>query len=164
MTPLPEKTASPTYEADFHAWLMAQVALLREGRLAPLDVGRIAQELKALGNSDRRAIESHVLNVLMHLLKWNFQPRRRTRSWEMTIDNGREKILRILADSPSLKPRIVESLSSAYTTARRKAAAQTHLPVGTFPVPCPFTLDQVLDEDFLDLYGTGEEERHDTPA
>ena len=163
MTPLPEKTLSSP-EADFYAWLMAQVALLREGRLAPLDAGRIAQELKALGNSDRRAIKSHLCIILIHLLKWNFQLRRRTRSWAMTIDNGREKILYILADSPSLQSKIVESFSIAYATARRKAAVQTHLPVGTFPLLCPFTLGQVLDENFFDLRRAEEEERHDTPA
>ena len=164
MTIAPEETVSPAYEVDFHAWLMAQVKLLREGRLAQADGNNIAEELESLGNSDRRTLKSHVRTVLMHLLKWNFQPRRRTRSWAMTIRNGRRKMADVLADSPSLKPWLAEVLAAEYTRARKDATIETGLAPDTFPVPCPFTLDQVLDEDFLDLYGTGEEERHDTPA
>ena len=164
MTIPPEETAAPTYETDFHAWLGTQARLLREGRLAQADVANIAEELESLGNSDRRALKSHLRTVLMHLLKWNLQLWRRTRSWEITIRNGRRKMADVLADSPSLKPWLAEVLAAEYARARKDATIATGLAPDVFPLPCPFTLDQVLDEDFLDLYGKGEEERHDTPA
>ena len=123
--------------------------------------GAIAEEMTFLGQNDHRALRSHMRVLLMHLLKWNHQPERRTRSWWVTIRNGRERARLLLGENPGLKPKMPEILTAAYKTARTMAADETGLSVGAFSVFCPFTLEQVLDEDFLpdDGRGNGHDDR-----
>ncbi len=137
------------YEVDFFAWTMEQARLLREGAFSEIDAVNIAEELESMGKNNRRELGSRLAVLLMHLLKWQFQPNRRSPSWATTVRDQRDEIEEILADSPSLRPVVRDSLSATYTRARRKAIGETGLPDTTFPADCPFTLDQVLAEDFL---------------
>ena len=94
------------YEADLVAWAEANAALLRQGRLAEIDVEHIAEELEDVGKSERRALGSHLRNLMLHLLKWEFQDTRRGVSWQRSIHSARREIAVILADSPSLAGRV----------------------------------------------------------
>lgn len=137
------------YDVDFFAWTMEQARLLREGAFSEIDAANIAEELESMGKNNRRELGSRLVVLLMHLLKWQFQPNRRSPSWATTVRDQRDEIEEILTDSPSLRPVVRDTLSATYTRARRKAIGETGLPDTTFPADCPFTPDQILAENFL---------------
>jgi hypothetical protein len=85
---------------------------------------------------------------LLHLLKWRYQPTHRAPSWRRSIRQARDAIADVLEDSPSLRDYPTGRLPLAYRRARRDAVEETGLPPATFPDPCPWTVEQVLDEDF----------------
>ena len=141
------------YERDFHAWCEAQAALLRE-RFTPgandgLDYANLAEEIESLGRSQRRALRSHMVILLHHLLKWRHQPDHRGASWGSSIINARAEIEYEFDDSPSLRRLVSELIEKAFPIAVRLAAIETQLPSSDFPASCPFSEDQVLDPDFL---------------
>jgi hypothetical protein len=102
-----------------------------------------------MGKNNRRELGSRLVVLLMHLLKWRYQPNRRSPSWATTVRDQRDEIEELLADSPSLRSAVQDTLSSVYARARRKAISETGLPESTFPPDCPFTPEQILSEDFL---------------
>ena len=142
---------SPTnlYECDFNLWVEATAQLLREGRLAHLDVVNLLEEVESMGNSNKFALSSDLIVVLLHLLKWQYQPNKRTRSWEKSIAEHRRRIDERFETSPSLKRYYVQIFDKCYRNARKQAKIETGLPLEHFPIDCPFTADQVSDEDFL---------------
>ena len=95
-----------TYETDFYQWTQEQAALLRQGKLRALDVANLIEEIEDMGRSGQRAVESYLRNILMHLLKWKYQPERRGNSWRLSIKDSRHQVAKRLKESPSLKPRI----------------------------------------------------------
>jgi hypothetical protein len=121
------------YERDYYRWLTATVELLRSGRLHELDIENLVEELDDLGRSERRALESNLRVLLMHLLKWEYQPEKRSGSWKATIREHRTRIKDLLTDSPSLRPYFHEVLPSAYQRARKLASDETGLPEQDFP-------------------------------
>lgn len=137
------------YEADYVAWAEDQAARLRRARPAGVDWENLAEEVESLGKSDRRAIGANLKLVLDHLIKWRFQPAKRSASWSTSIDEHRDRIARILADSPSLAGLPAAALAAEYRKARRKALADTGLPSASVPERCPFAVADVLDPDFL---------------
>lgn len=141
-----KKTTS--YEQDFYAWLITNVQLIRQGRFAEMDSENIAEELEAMGRSEKRALLSRLSVLLAHLLKWQFQPEKRSHSWKYTIAEQRRRILRLLEDSPSLQAQLADKLADAYDDALLTAAKETHLDQIVFPQICPFSLEQVMSEEF----------------
>jgi len=142
--------SNPTdYEGDFYAWTYEQAQLLRLGRFRDADMPNIIEELETLGRSERKALRSSYRLVLAHLLKWQFQPGRRTRSWTDTIRRERRNIREDEKDSPKLRAVADEIMAEAFEIAREEASEETELSLDTFPVACPWTLDQVRDPDFL---------------
>src|ERR1051325_1039077 len=137
------------YDEDFFAWTEEQARLLREGAFSEIDAANLAEEIESMGKNNRRELGSRLAVLLMHLLKWHYQPNRRSPSWATTVRDQRDEIEEILSDSPSLRPVVRDALSSVYKRARRKAIGETGLPEATFPSDCPFTLEQILAEDFL---------------
>ena len=140
--------ASSLYDRDFHAWAHEQAALLRAGKLADADIAHIAEEIESMGRTEKRELVSRLTVLLMHLLKWQFQPERRGRSWVATIRNQRLDVADHLADNPSLKARLPESLAAAYERARNSAAAETDLPDSLFPRECPWSFEQIMGAEF----------------
>ena len=141
-----------TYETDFYLWTQQQAALLRQGEFnrVDLDLANIAEEIESMGKRDRRSIESHLFVILLHLLKWQFQPSRRGKSWRLSIWNGRLDIARLLKDSPSLTPQLSALAIEEYPAARKQAANETGLPLTTFPDVCPFTVEQITGDGWPD--------------
>ena len=142
------------YDIDFAQWIGDQVDLLRKGHMNRLDVEQLIEELSALARKERRALGSHLQNLLLHLLKWQFQSARRGRSWKMSINNARNQIEDLLADSPSLGAALSETeIPKAYRRARKDAAVETGLALDTFPEHCPFDpekpFDQILQDGWL---------------
>lgn len=140
---------SVAYDDDFFAWTQEQARLLREGDVAGIDTENLAEEIESVGRSDRREIRNRVTALLVHLLKWQFQPKRRGSTWSVTIWEQRLQINSILEDSPSLRPFPAEILGASYKRARDKAAQETRIGLRIFPAECPYALEQILSEDFL---------------
>ncbi|HDZ75632.1 MAG TPA: DUF29 domain-containing protein [Aurantimonas coralicida] len=140
------------YERDFYAWTQDQAAKLRArasfDNRGDVDWDHAAEEIEGVGASEKREIRSRLKTLLVHLLKWRFQPGKRKGGWEATIGEQRERIAMVIEDSPSLRSFPGEALASAYVLARRKAIEETELPEEAFPLACPFTIDQILDETF----------------
>ncbi len=139
------------YEQDFQAWALENAALLRQGRLADIDVLHIAEELESMGASERRELQSRLRMLVRHLLKYQYQPERRGKSWLLTIGHQRDAIEILLKQSPSLRPLLddAEEMADIYTKAVRDAVIETELDRHLFPVRCPYAIDQLLDGDFL---------------
>ena len=139
---------SATYETDFFAWANEQAALLRQGKLAQADVEHIAEEIESMGKTEKRELVSRLAVLLLHLLKWRFQPIGRCSSWETSVKIQRIQTKDHLADNPSLKARSRDYLTSAYRVARLEAAEETKLAEAMFPATCPWTFEQTMDEGF----------------
>ncbi|WP_254013394.1 DUF29 domain-containing protein [Limnofasciculus baicalensis] len=142
-------TPSATYNEDFYLWTQKMAVALRQGAVSALDMENLAEEIENLGKSDRRALKSRLEILLMHLLKWQFQPNRRSGSWQCTIIEQRLRIQDILTDSPSLKNYLISILPEAHHNAILLAAAETTLPLDLFPKDCPYSIKQILDIDYL---------------
>ena len=134
------------YQNDFYQWTQEQADLLRQGAFPALDVENLIEEIESMGRSDRRSIRSHLANVILHLLKWRYQPGKRTSSWEDSVENGREEVAWLLKDSPSLKGQLTPFVDEVYSGSRRKASRETGLPLTTFPDQCPFTVEQITGD------------------
>ncbi|MBD2178667.1 DUF29 domain-containing protein [Pseudanabaena sp. FACHB-1998] len=137
------------YENDFNLWVEATAQLLREGRLTELDVVNLLEEVESMGNSNKLALSSDLVVVLLHLLKWQYQPNKRTRSWEKSIAEHRRRIRKIFQNSPSLRNYFQQTFNECYVDARKQVKIETRLPLDYFPEIYPFTPQQVLDEEFL---------------
>lgn len=141
---------NPTqYDDDFYGWTQDTATSIRQEKWHDVDWKHVAEELEALGKRDRRELESRLVTLMLHLLKWRFQPERRQRgrSWRRTILEQRRQLAALMADSPSLRPRASDALAQLYAHARL-AAAETGLPDETFPTVCPWTALQILDSQF----------------
>ncbi len=145
----PAEPADCAYNRDFHAWAMRQAALLRDGRLAEADLAHIAEEIESMGRSQKTELVNRLAVLLAHLLKWEAQPNRRGRSWDLTIREQRIRLAEHLQDSPSLKTAAPDALASGFRRALLRAQRETGLPEHAFPAACPWTFDQVLDDGFL---------------
>lgn len=138
-----------TYDQDLVRWARETADLIREGCWQAVDVEHLAEELEDLSKSERRAITSQLVRLLLHLLKWQYQPERRSDSWLDSITDARLQIEIAVQDSPSLRPYPTQVLAHSYQRARRSAAMQTGRPLATFPDACPYRVDQALDESFM---------------
>jgi hypothetical protein len=100
-----------------------------------------------MGKRERRALESHVRNLILHLLKWRYQPLQRGTSWRQSIRNGRIEIRKILRDSPSLTGSVAGIALEEYPAARADAIDETGLADSVFPERYPFAGDELLDAE-----------------
>ncbi|MYM73333.1 DUF29 family protein [Duganella sp. FT134W] len=137
------------YETDALIWTETQIALLRAGKFDQLDLENIISELGYQVRKDKNEVASRLRGLIAHLLKYQFQPERRSRSWANTIDNHREAILDVLTQMPSLRPQLDEYIAHNYPKAVRAAARDTRRPRAAFPQKNPYTTEQILDVDFF---------------
>ena len=140
----------PLYDDDFYAWTKHQATLLRAAKWQELDYVNLAEEIESLGRSDRRQLKHRLEVLIMHLLKWQYQPERRERgqSWRSTIREQRNRIHDLLEDSPSLRPQVDTLNPQIYIQARLRALDETQLDEAVIPTVCPYTVAQVLDDAF----------------
>ena len=134
---------------DFALWAAEQAALVRGGKFDRVDLENVAEELESLGRGDKYEIVHRLEVLLTHLLKWEFQPAKRSNSWRATISEQRYRIDNLLQESPSLKSHPGQSLRRAYILGLNDAITQTGLPESAFPETCPYSIEQILDPDFL---------------
>ena len=137
------------YEEDFNLWLEETVNLLKTRQLSLIDYENLIEEIESMGKRDKKALESNIEQILMHLLKWQYQKNKRSNSWRYSIIEHRNRLKKDFRDSPSLKPYFDDVLEDCYQTAREFASEQTGLDIKTFPIDIPFTKEQILSSNYL---------------
>ena len=143
-------TNTALYEQDLYAWCLTTAALIRNGKWHEVDVNAVAEELESVGRSQKRELESRLHVLVMHLLKWRYQPagRQEGHSWRSTIRTQRRELRLLLRDNPSLRPQVAMVINEGYWEARAEALDETELPDTALPQTCPWTAEQVFDNDF----------------
>ncbi|TRW90314.1 DUF29 domain-containing protein [Candidatus Methylobacter oryzae] len=138
-----------SYETDVIAWANEQAAFIRAGRFDMLDVEHIADEIEDVGKSEQNEFEKRMASLLANLIKWEYQPSHRGRSWERTIKDQRTMIERRLTKTPSLKPELMnpDFWAESWADAARMAENETGI-LNVFPASCPWSSEQVMNPDF----------------
>lgn len=140
---------SHLYETDFYTWTQEQVSLLKTQHWNQLDTVNLIEEIETLGRREQQELRNRLGVLLGHLLKWQFQPEKRSNSWLGTIREQRVQIKLLLQDSPSFKPYLDEVFFTIYELGVALAIRETQLGENVFPEICPYTLDQTLNPEFL---------------
>ncbi|MDJ0577186.1 MAG: DUF29 domain-containing protein [Xenococcaceae cyanobacterium MO_234.B1] len=135
------------YNRDFIAWADEQALLLEQQRWDELDLVHLIQEVRDLGNRHRDALESQLTRLLMHLLKWQYQPEKRSNSWKSSIREAKKQIDRLIRKHPVLKIHLEQVLEECYLDAREDASDETSLNIDTFPISCPYSIQQIRDRE-----------------
>jgi hypothetical protein len=144
------------YDRDFDSWIQQHIALLKQGRVNEIDIDHLIEELEDMGKSNRRELVNRFVPLIAHLLKWQYQYKQLQDkwitftggSWKGTITEQRTNIIDILTDMPSFKRNLNDAVTTAYPKAVKIAVNETGLPKSTFPDACPYTVEQLLNEDF----------------
>ncbi|NJN85245.1 MAG: DUF29 domain-containing protein [Leptolyngbyaceae cyanobacterium SL_7_1] len=144
----PSMAALDLYEIDFYAWTQEQSTLLRTQQWHQIDLPNLIEEIESLGKQQRQELRNRLSVLIGHLLKWQYQPQHRSRSWLATLRIQRLDIATLLEENPSLKPYIGEALDKAYARGVELAVGETNLPNQTFPKDCPYGLVELLDDRF----------------
>ena len=144
-----ETISKTEYDRDFYAWTLHNAELLRHRKFSDLDIENMAEEIESMGKRDKRQLINRLSVLLSHLLKWQHQPIRRNKSWELTIKEQRNKVFELLEESPSLKHELELKINVAYNNSIVMAAKQTALDLSSFPLSCPFTIEQCLNDQFF---------------
>ena len=137
------------YEQDFYLWIQTTVQQLKENKLNEIDIPNLIEEIESMGRSEKRELKSRLIVLLMHLLKWYYQPEKRSESWRSTITEQRICIEGLLEDSPSLKPLLSEVFENCYQKARLKASDETGIKLNLFPKESPFSLEETLESSYV---------------
>ena len=136
------------YSRDYFAWIEATLLRLQKQDYRRIDWDNLTEEIADMGRSEKRSLESNLVVVLLHLLKWQYQSERRSKSWASSIAEHRRRIRKQLKDSPSLKRFLEDELPESYLDSVKQASIETGLPNDTFPADCPYAIAQVLDDEF----------------
>jgi hypothetical protein len=137
------------YDQDFAAWADHTAQLLQQKQFEQLDLENLIDEVQDLSRRERQALYSNLKIILIHLLKWQFQPSMRSNSWKASVIEHRQRVHKRLRDSPSLKPYLKQVFEECYQEARAVAEAETALPLVTFPAHCPYSVVEVLQGDLM---------------
>lgn len=137
------------YTTDYYRWLAITIQQLRDGNVADLDVDNLLEELEDIGRSEKRAVYSNLKILLLHLLKYRYQPDMRSNSWLGSIVEHRQRLNRAFKESPSLKPYYTEMFAEVYGEARELAAAETGMDIEVFSAVSLFSPEEVLRSNYL---------------
>ena len=132
------------YDQDFYLWTQTVVQQLKENKFNEIDIPNLIEEIESMGRSEKRELKSRLIVLLIHLLKWQYQPEKRSESWRSTISEQRICIETLLEDSPSLQPLLAEVFADCYQKARIKASDETGIKLNFFPQESPFSLEETL--------------------
>ena len=150
------------YDRDLQLWIQQTIQQLQNHEFGSLDIEHLIEELVDLGKSERNTLKSNLKILLAHLLKLKIQhdvPESMKASWYGSVVEHRQRVLDNLADAPSLKSFLVEAAEKAYPDARKVAIKEGKLAKfgvrvpeeSDYPVTCPFSIEQILNEDFYGL-------------
>ena len=147
-TPKNHDLDTDLYETDFYAWTLEQSKILSLGQWQSLDIANLVEEIESLGKQQKQELRNRLGVLIGHLLKWEFQPELRVKSWRSTIIEQRDRIKFHLADNPSLKPYLDQAVIDAYQLAQSLVVRETPLDYPDLPSDCPYTVSQILDPEF----------------
>ncbi|SDY31328.1 protein of unknown function DUF29 [Allochromatium warmingii] len=136
------------HDVDFYAWTQQQIDLLKMRRWSEVDLESLIEELTSMGAGERRELINRLAVLLAHLLKWQYQPSFRGRSWQLTLKEQRRQLQRLLRDNPSLQVRLCDFVTDAYGDAMLLAAKETGLDENMFPDSCPYSEMDILNPLF----------------
>ena len=142
---------SQLYDKDFYQWTVETAKAIKNKAIDKIDFQHLQQEIEDMGISQLRELESRLDVLLMHLLKWQYQSNKQSRSWTLTIEEQRARIKDHIKENPSLKSKIDNSLLKSYRYAVIQAAKETKLDKATFPDSLPYTIEQILDDKFFPM-------------
>jgi hypothetical protein len=145
---IPDTKMQSLYETDFYAWIQEQAKLLKNQEWSQLDLPNLIEEIESLGKQQRAELRNRLKVLIGHLLKWEYQPEQRSRSWLMTIRVQRRDTQELLEENPSLKPYLEEALQKIYESGRDLAVGETNLPLKTVPKDCPYMLEEIFSDGF----------------
>jgi Domain of unknown function DUF29 len=145
---IPKPLMPSLYETDFYAWTQEQAQLLKLQKWSQLDLPNLIEEIESLGKRERAELRNCLSVLIGHLLKWQHQVSKRSRSWLMTLRVQRRETQTLLEENPSLKPYLEEVLQISYIKGIALASGETNLPRKTFPENCPYTLEEILSDRF----------------
>ena len=137
------------YQTDLNLWLQETANLLRSGDMEQLDCQNLTEEIEDMAGSRKDALEDNLIRVLQHLLKWKYQPQKRTNSWKASITEHSLRLNKAFKKSPSLKPYFEQVFAECYQDARLITAQETGLDIHVFPEICPFAQADVLNPQYL---------------
>ncbi len=140
------------YETDFYAWTLEQSKFLSVGQWQSLDIENLVEEIESLGKQQKQELRNRLGVLIGHLLKWEFQPELRGKSWRSTIIEQRDRINLHLTDNPSLKSYLARAVSEAYKLALSLVVRETPLDYPDLPSDCPYTVNQILDPKFPEQF------------
>ncbi len=140
--------ATDLYEVDFYAWTQEQSALLRRSQWQSLDIENLVEEIESLGKQQKQELRNRLGILIGHLLKWEFQPELRGKSWRATIREQRTKIQLHLKENPSLKSYLDQAIIDGYEVALALVVRETPLDYPDLPSDCPYAIAQILDPQF----------------
>ena len=143
------KISNSIYEKDYYLWLETTAKQLKQGDFSAIEIDYLIEEIETMGRKEKNALSSNLQILLMHLLKYKYQPEKRSNSWRFTIFEHRDRLIELFEESPSLKPYFEEVMNKCYGKARKKAAIETGMDIDIFPTELPFSLDEVLDTEYL---------------
>jgi len=141
-------TALNLYQQDFFAWTKQQINYLQNQQWNQLDLVNLIEEIETLGKQQRQELRNRLSILIGHLLKWEYQPQKRSHSWLATLRVQRIDIQELIDDNPSLKPYLEEALTQAYIKGLLLAVSETNLPDRTFPKNCPYSLTEITSDRF----------------
>ena len=137
------------HDLDFYMWTQQTVQALRSGDFSQIELDSLIEEVEDMGNSQKDALESNLIRVIQHLLKWKYQPEKRSNSWKASITEHSLRLNRAFKKSPSLRRYFDQVLNECYDDARLIASRETGLDLGAFPSQCPFDSEDILDPHYL---------------
>ena len=140
--------AYPKHDEDFYGWTKGQIQLLKKNKIKEIDVNYLIEELESMGASEKRELRSRLAQLIFHLLKYEYQKHLRSRSWKASIDEPRVQIAFVMKDNPSLKSQINEKVAEAYKSSLFLMDKETDIPRQALPATCPYTLEQLQDDEF----------------
>lgn len=146
---VPPSPSAALYGVDVARWAERQALLLREGSLGDLDLANLVGEIEGVGAAQRQILRDRMVALLTRLVMWKYQPGARLPSWKTDIADERRRIAQVLRRAPSLAVGLDMIFADGYGTGRSRAAAETGIDPQLFPDTAPFTLAQVLDDEFL---------------
>ncbi|MEH2124611.1 DUF29 domain-containing protein [Nostoc sp.] len=136
------------YEQDFYLWTQTIFHQLKENNFKEIDILNLIEEIESMGRSEKRKLKNRLIVLLMHLLKWQYEPDKRSENWRSNISEQRICIETLLEDSPSLQPLLAEVFEDCYQKARIKASDETGIKLNFFPQESPFTLEETLKNSY----------------
>ncbi|MGK7898279.1 MAG: DUF29 domain-containing protein [Xenococcus sp. (in: cyanobacteria)] len=146
---IPPKFKDSIYEQDYYLWLQTTVHQLKQGDFSAIEMNYLIEELESMGRKEKNALSSNLQVLLMHLLKYKYQPEKRSNSWRFTIYEHRDRLIELFEESPSLKSYFEEVLNKCYGKARTKASIETGMNIELLPTKLPFTLEEILNTEYL---------------